>query len=202
MNRNFTAIILIALAIGIYFSFTQNLIEKNREIQAVNDQYKVALKNSEDLISIREKVLADYNSISEDDRNKLEKLLPSSVDNIRLILDLNSIALRNGFQIKNVKATASTDENKGSNQLNVQQQMDPTMIGMGESGVPMIDVPTLDYVKVTFQISAPYLQFINFLHDIESNLRLMDVTKISMNVGESSGTYDFNVELKTYWLKQ
>jgi hypothetical protein len=37
--------------------------------------------------------------------------------------------------------------------------------------------------------------------EIESNLRIMDLTSLTMTVNDS-GIYDFSVTYKTYWLKQ
>ncbi len=43
-------------------------------------------------------------------------------------------------------------------------------------------------------------QFISLLQDLEANLRVMDVTHLSLTANDS-GTYDWSVELKTYWLR-
>ena len=88
MNKNLTPIILIVLALGIYFTFTRVKINELKEIQVVNAQYEQALKNSEELIKIRDQVLAAYNEIDPLDRDRLNKMLPDNVDNVRLIIDV------------------------------------------------------------------------------------------------------------------
>ena len=197
MNRNSTAIILVALAIGIYFTFTRGQITQAKAIKSVNDEYAKAIDNAVELIRIRDKVLADYGAISEDDQNRLDKMIPSTVDNIRLIIDLKDIALRHGFSLGNLKATAATPS-QGSAGSAVTRTSGGS-VGSGQ--VTGISNPTLDTVNISFSATAPYLEFISFLQDLEANLRIMDLTRLGVTA-QDSGVYNFTVELKTYWLRQ
>lgn len=193
MNRNTTALILIILAIGIYFTFTSGQLVQAKAIKVVNDEYASALKGAVELIRIRDEVLAQYKALSEEDQIRLDKMIPSTVDNIRLVIDLNEVAFKHGFSLKNIKATAPSSKNT--------QSANPRG-GLPTTNRPSsIAIPTLDTVTVSFSVTAPYLEFISFLQDIEANLRIMDPTKISVS-GKDSGDYEFNVELKTYWLRQ
>jgi hypothetical protein len=71
----------------------------------------------------------------------------------------------------------------------------------GEGGT--IPVPVLDTVTVSFGVTASYQQFIELLRDLEANLRVMDVTRLTLTANPTTaGTYDFAVELRTYWLRQ
>ncbi len=195
MNRNITATILIVLAIGIYFTVTKSLLSDADAIKAVNTQYSSAIASAEQLITVRDKVLKDFNNVSQEDRDRLSKMLPNTVDNIRLVIDLNSVALQHGFSLRNIKAVASSGAQKPSSPV-------PT-IAAGGGGINksnIIPTPVLDTVTVSFSVSAPYLQFISLLQDLEANLRIMDVTHLSLTANDS-GTYDWSVELKTYWLR-
>jgi hypothetical protein len=194
MNRNGTAIILIVLAIGIYFTVTQSIFNQVKDVQKVNSQYLTAISNAEQLISVREKVLKAYNGLSQDDRDRLDKMIPNTVDNIRLIIDLNSVALSHGFALKNVKAVAAASKTPAAGTAIVRAPGTTPATGG-------ISTPTLDTVTVTFGVETGYLEFISFLQDLEANLRIMDVSRLSMKAAEG-GRYSFEVELKTYWLRQ
>lgn len=195
MNRNITALILLILAGGIYYTFTKGQLDQARAVKAVNAQYASALDNANELIKVRDQVLQRYHSISDLDRDRLDKMIPSTVDNIRLIVDLNNIAAKRGISLKNIKASAAgSDQNGPSGVATVPAPGAPSPTGG-------ISEPKLDTVTVTFSVEAPYLEFIGFLQDIEANLRIMDVTKLSLTTADS-GVYDFNVELKTYWIRQ
>jgi hypothetical protein len=194
MNRNITATILIILAVGIYGTYTRGVWTEVTAIKATNDTYASAIDNAEKLISKRDQVLKSYNNISSDDRDRIDSMIPNTVDNIRLIIDLNSIALQHGFSLKNITAvtdTSSSASGKGS-------QVVPSNANASSLS---ISIPTLDTVTVSFSASAPYNQFISFLQDMESSLRIMDITHLTVSANDT-GTYDYSVQLSTYWLRQ
>lgn len=197
MNRNITATLLIVLAIGIYFTVTKSILTQAKQVQAVNAQYSSAIDSAQQLISVRDKVLKDYNSISPDDRDRLSKMIPNTVDNIRLVIDMNSVALRHNLSLKNISAVAAPATQ--SNAAPALQQV-PAATGAGAMPSLTISTPVLDSVTVSFGVSASYLDFINFLEDIETNLRIMDVTHLTLTANDS-GSYDWNVQLKTYWMR-
>ena len=73
--------------------------------------------------------------------------------------------------------------------------------------------PPKDYgaFDLGFSISAPYSNFVNFTKDLESNLRIVDVTSIefsseigtgtSTQTGSASDAYKYDFKIRTYWLK-
>lgn len=201
MNRNITATILVVLAIGTYVTFTRAKLAEVNEVRDVNEQYISALENASRLIKVRDSVLKDYNQIQQSDRERIDKMLPNTVDNIRLIIDLNSVALRHGFSLRNIRATASGNNTKQSTTPSTPSpSAQIPNVGSDEmSG--SIPTPTLDTVEVSFSVAAPYQQFIDLLRDLEANLRIMDVTQLTVSSG-TGGSYEFGVTLRTYWLRQ
>jgi len=205
MNKNITATILIILGIGIYFTVTEGIIEEAKVVRAKNQEYAKALENAERLIEVRDKLLADYNNLSVENRDRLNKMLPRGVDNIRLVIDLNGVAQKHGFTLKGIK-TSTTPPPAAKTPPSIPAQ--PAVSGgsgvsvSGSSAVaaPVIPTPVLDTVTVSFGVNATYQEFRSFLQDLEANLRLMDLTHLSLAVTDL-GVYDWNVELKTYWLR-
>jgi hypothetical protein len=200
MNRNITATILIVLAIGIYVTFTRGLWSDAETVKAVNDQYSSAISSSEKLISVRDQVLKSYNDISAEDRDRIDKMIPNTVDNIRLIINLNSVALQHGFSLKGVTATSNTTS--AGSPSGSSPAASPVQIQNGTAASPFsINVPSLDTVTVSFSVTAPYQQFISFMQDLEASLRIMDMTHLTVSANDT-GSYDFTVQLTTYWLRQ
>ena len=195
MNKNISAIVLIVIAVGIYFTVTDPMLTGIKSVQAVNDQYVSALTHAEKLIATRDAVLKQYNDISQDDRARIDKMIPSSVDNIRLTIDLNSRALQHGFSLTGVKATASSNGSK-----NGVGGVPAASSGSGSS-VGSLSAPTLDTVTVSFSANASFDQFMAFLQDLESDLRVMDLTHLTMSYG-TDNLYNFNAQFQTYWLRQ
>jgi Tfp pilus assembly protein PilO len=190
MNKNVTPIILIVLAIGIYFTVTTGKLDELKSIRAVNADYEQAINNSEKLIKVRDKVLKTYNDISEEDRQRLDKMVPDNVDNVRLIIDVNGVAARHGIAVKNIK-TSTPSSNTGS----VQSQP-PATINKPKS----VAGGVLDTVTLSFSVSTNYQTFIDFMKDLEASLRIMDISKITLTANDT-GIYEYGVEIKTYWLK-
>lgn len=219
MNKNIIALILIVLSAGIYFTVTSGIITDAQTVKAVNDQYAVALDNAAKLVSMRDEVRKQYDSISAADRERLDKMIPSTVDNIRLIVDLNGLAAIHGLSLTDIKASVSSS---GSGQG---QAVGPGMPGAANpagtpgstgpsaggqspqafsgapSGMQVANAPSLDTVQVSFGVSATYDQFMSFLEDLEADLRIMDLTKLSVKASDK-GVYDYTLEFNTYWLKQ
>jgi Tfp pilus assembly protein PilO len=190
MNKNVTPLILIVLAVGIYFTFTRAKIDELQAIRQVNAQYEQALENSEKLIKVRDAVKDNYNKIGIDDQERLEKILPDNVDNVRLIIDISGVAARHGIVMKNVKTTTPKDASEPVANPGIDQ-----VSGDGSTQ------STYSTVTLSFDVSSNYQNFLNFLKDIEASLRIIEISKITVKSNDT-GVYDYNVEVKTFWLKQ
>jgi Tfp pilus assembly protein PilO len=189
MNKNATPLILIVLAIGLYFTVTTGKLDELKAIRAVNADYEQAINNSEQLIKVRDKVLKTYNDISEEDRQRLDKMVPNNVDNVRLIIDVNGVAARHGVSVKNIKtSTASSNSTT--------QAQPPATTNKPKAAAGGV----LDTVTLSFSVSTNYQTFIEFMKDLEASLRIMDISRITLTANDI-GTYEYGVEIKTYWLK-
>ena len=135
---------------------------------------------------------------------KLQKLLPNNVDNIRLILEIEQIALPYGMVLKDIKYSA-TDTTKSATNGEV-----AIVQGGGAVQSPPKDYGVWD---LEFSTVGTYDNFLNFTRDLESNLRIVDISSIqfsSETASESSSTpnsspllesYKYDFKIKTYWLK-
>ena len=201
MNRKATAIILIVLAIGIYFTFTSGKIDELKAIALVNSEYEQAIDNAGRLIKVRDDVLKAYNEISDINKDRLNKIVPDNVDNVRLIIDVkDDIAARHGLFLKNIKTTSPNLQQ----QTGVISSSAPSPSKNSTANREVVEVgPSAKYgiVTLSFVVTTNYQTFIEFLTDLESSLRIMDISKLTVAINDN-GTYDFGVEIKTYWLKQ
>jgi Tfp pilus assembly protein PilO len=184
-----TPIILIIISLATFFGFIdpnyrgENLSNGNRSIkslQAEDAEYQIALNNTNEIRKKREALVQKRGEIDPEDLQKLEKLLPDNIDNIKLVIDMNRIAQNHTLTLKNIKleTTVKTDSKEKIGQ----------------------DNKKYGTVGLSFSVSSSYDNFQNFLNDLEKSLRLVDITDLSVT-GTDSGVYDFSVSLKTYWLK-
>jgi Tfp pilus assembly protein PilO len=198
--RFITPIILIIISITLFFSFTNPLYNDISSLKTEVTSYNEALDNSKALENERDKLTAKYNAISPDNLMKLQKLLPDNVDNIRLILEIEQIALPYGMALKDVKYNV-TNTNTTTPATGVVQ-------GGGATDLSNKDYGIFD---LEFSVSGSYDNFINFTKDLESNLRIVDISSIdfssdNVNANTNSKTpspevYKYDFKIKTYWLK-
>lgn len=88
--RQLFLLIIIAVSIG---AFVTLVVPRYKQVQAMRADvasFDGRLATAEKLKQSREELIARYNSIPKADLDNLKVLLPDSVDNIRLIIQLDS----------------------------------------------------------------------------------------------------------------
>lgn len=178
--RTLLPVLFVVIAGGIFFGFIDPAYNRIQELRGEEAQFDQALTRSKELQSVRDQLLSRYNTFSQSDLERLEKLLPDNVDNVRLILDVDTLSAAYGMRLRNV-ALESNESRSARGQ-----------VGSGES--------RHDSLILSFSVTGSYDTFRSFLEDLERSLRLVDVGTVSFS-GAASGIYDYSVALKTYWLK-
>ena len=142
------------------------------------------LVNARRLQSIRDDLLGKKEGLLDTDLARLEKMVPESVDNVKLILELQGIANQYSLEIQ----TASADREDSGEE------------GNGDSG--FVDVDSRDYgiIALDFNLTGTYDEFFDFLRDLERNLRITDIRNVTFSSSDT-GEYSFQLTLETYWLK-
>jgi Tfp pilus assembly protein PilO len=192
MNKNFTALILLVLAFGAYFTFTSGKIQEVKALRASNQQYEDAIAKADQLIKVRDKLRDDYNGISDLDKERLNKMVPNIADNIRLAIDLNNLAFKYGYTLRNISI---------SNPQSADDVIKAKAAEDNSSNTKTVGNGQMVPITISFSVVSPFAKFRSFMTEIESNLRIMDLTSLTMTVNDT-GNYDFSVVYKTYWLKK
>ena len=110
MSRFVIPIILIGISVATFFTFTDPIYSEISALQEKKTSYDEALTNSKALENERDKLTQKFNSISGENLEKLEKLLPENVDNIRLILEIEQIAAPYGMALKDVRYNTTKND--------------------------------------------------------------------------------------------
>lgn len=188
MFKSIITLVCIGGAIALFFLYTKPTYDSLSGIKSQITQYNLALDKAAELQRLKQSLLSRYNSFSPDDIERLHKLLPDHVDNVRLILDLDTLASRHGLALQNVVISGGPTEKESSNQI---------ITGPSQSAH--------DSLTFQFATSGTYPQFVQFLTDLERSLRIVDVTELSISQSTATGAgepvYRFDIVLKTYWLK-
>lgn len=189
MNKNILALILTVISVALATTFTwPKYKDLQSEVEKKSD-YEKAIENYVSLISTRDKIQADYRSIPVTDIDeKLEKMIPDHVDSVRLIIDVKSIIEKYGIKATNIDV----------NMPDVKESpLKDNLVKRPLSGSTQPSVVTL-----SFNMTTTYKTMQAVLKEIERSLRILDISKISFVSNDvKEGQYDFNIELKTYWLK-
>ena len=183
MNKFILPTVLVILSIGLFTMYIDPTYKEIKELKGVNAQYQEALSKSKELRVIRDSLLESYNSFTEEDLNRIKKLLPDNVDNVRLIMDVNSMASAYGAIIRDVQV--STSDERGDVRVNI------------------ADVKKYEHVTLNFSVSATYENFVKFIGDLRDSLRLVDIIHIDFTppTNQDSEVYKYNFTVKTYRLK-
>lgn len=186
--KSFFSLLLIAASIGVFVMFIKPRYDSLQTLRTSVSAAHANLETAAKLTESREALIASYNSISKNDLDNIQTLLPDAVNNIRLIIQINSLATKNGLSLlRNVD-------------YQTEQSTPPSTSADAAR-------PYGEFV-ISFQTAGQYQNFLAFLADLEKNLRLVDVTKVEFVTNESPTVQNpassmlYKITLKTYWLKQ
>ena len=184
-------LILILSSVGIFFGYVDpnykgsgSLVESNlstysiQQLQDEYSKYEATLVNSTKVVENRKNLTDKNNKITEANKALLVKMVPDNIDNDKLVLEMSSIAESRNLSLKNISIGGGTN----------------TSDSIGPDNTPY------GTLSLGFSVNATYDNFLNFIKDLEQNLRIVDITNVSFT-STDTGFYDFSVTINTYWLK-
>jgi Tfp pilus assembly protein PilO len=193
MTRFLLPIILVGASIAIFLVFVSPFYAEISDLKAQIASYDQALSNSKALENERDKLTQKFNSITTTDLERIKKLLPENVDNIRLILEIEKIASPFGMALRDVR-------------YNPTEKKDDASTGI-QSNVSASSQKEYGVWDLEFATAGTYSNFLNFIKALESNLRIVDISSIEFSSDSATGTagqsssYKYSFKIKTYWLK-
>lgn len=188
MNSRILPILALLAAAGIFFVYVSPTwsgpIAAAKAAIANDDQ---ALAAANEYAAEQNELASARNAIDPADLERLSIFLPDSVDNVRLILDLNALAARNGLSLSNIDVAASAASSESSE-------------GAAPGSIPAESaISPLVSVDLSLSAVGTYSALRDFLRGIERSARLLDVRNIVVN-GSNTGVYTYQMNLRLYWL--
>lgn len=190
-GKLFTPLLFLILAFAVSYWFTlprwnavtgaTNFADKSvAELQADEVTYGDAFSKMREIEVARTGLAEKYNAVSEENRARLGKIAPDSVDSVRLVLDIENVARTHKLKLRSVSAGA-----------------EPTAAtGPRHSGGASLYQPLL----FSFNAVGPYENFVPFLADLEASVRLADIAGVTFESKDSSD-YGYGISLRTYQLR-
>jgi len=177
--------ICLGISVGMFVLFIKPTYDATAENRQRIANFDEALAKTREIQELKKSLLARRNQFSDENIARLQKMLPDHVDNVRLVLDLDGIAEQYGMLIQNVGVQTIKEDGEDTGILD---------------GSALQNRP-YQSLTLTFQVRSSYEEFMLFLQDLESSLRIVDIAKLSVTEsGANPGLYNFDVALRTYWL--
>ncbi len=155
-----------------------------RSLWAQEQSYATAIDDINKQTQLSQELQAKYQSFAPRDLTTIEKTMPALFDATKFAAEINGIATAYGASVKNVKGVSAA---------------------LPDQSVVSTPTNTTAYrvTQVSFDVDMTYEHFTAFLRDMETNLRLLDVTAISFKPASVKDTslYSFTISAKTYSLK-
>jgi len=173
MKNIIAIILLIGSVLGLYF-YTY---PKYQEIQALEEQeveYGEVLSQIDQIESQKAELISRFESISEEEKRKIELSAPDEINVPLAVLDLDGMASNNGILITTVNV-----EDEAQN-------------GIGE----------LQYVDIGLEFQATFPEFKGFIEEVEKSNQIFDLVEASRSetqdaIGELG---DYRIILRAYYL--
>lgn len=189
MTKTILSIVGLGIAGAALFFYTQPTYDSVRALGVEIGEYNQALEKAAELQSLKQTLLSRYNAFNPADIDRLHKLLPDHVDNVRLVLDIDNLAGRHGMALQNVTLSNPTNNTEKS------------AIGVIGSGRQKFNSLTLK-----FATQGTYANFRSFMDELEQSLRIVDLASLSLQGVDSNRigaepSYRYDIAIRTYWLK-
>ena len=185
MNRVLQLFALV-VAIGIFFIYIRptwsGSIADTKAAIASDDH---ALKAAGEYAAQQNELASARNEIDPTNLTRLSTLLPDSVDNVVLILDLNALAARSGLSLSNIDVIAGATNSKE----------------VAASGaLSALDTNPLGSIDLSLSAIGTYAALQSFLVGVEKSARLLDIRDVVVK-GSDTGVYIYLMTLSLYWLR-
>ena len=208
-----SSILFLTASVLVFFFLIDPLYGDVKELRNNVSTYNSALNNSSDLQKTRDELVEAYKQINEKDREKLNHLLPSTINNIELILEIEKIANMHGMPVSDIRFDSSVGVKANSTEKTDSKTSAGKVVAEND---PASYLP-YGVFPISFTIEGKYGVFLDFLEDLEKNLRIVDVKSISFSVPDASSSdplvdpkkktiidpsiYKYLLKVETYWLK-
>lgn len=178
-------------ALGLYFGYAQPTFSTSiAELRKNHTELDASLLAAGEFKEKEAELTEKRADIPPEQLARLDAFLPDTVDNVQLIVDLDSLAERSGVNLSSFSIGSAGGD---SAEAPPGGAYDPNEVSSSSQSTETLDL------SVT--ITGSYSAFKSFLASVEQSLRLLDVVSLSIQDSET-GVYTYNLTLRLYWLRQ
>lgn len=171
----------LVLTLSIGYAFIYSSFGDLGVLMSQKQKYEDSLSVVRNIENKKTELYTQFNAISPEAKKSIETVLPSSLDFVRLISQIDASASKYGISIDKI-----TSREVGASVGNSIENAEPEKVYRSS--------------VIGFSFTSNYEKFNQFLDDLEKSLRILDVRLVKINVQEN-GVYAYEVEFETYWFK-
>lgn len=179
MRTILSIIMVVAAVLGVVF-YALPTYQSAQALRTEEQELDSALDNARRLQAARDDLLERFNAFSARDLERLETMVPDNIDNVKMIIELDALASQYGLSIQNIDVVEE--------ELTLEEQQLADNRNYGE-------------VELNLGLVGPYERFVTFVEDVERSLRLIDVQSIAFQTTDIRDNYQYDMVVRTYWLK-
>ncbi len=186
MSSRILPLFFLVLAGGIFFAYIQptfsgSVATLRGEIESLDAALMAARQFKEKEIELTR----ERNSLSAEQIERLEAFLPDNVDNVQLIVDLNSLAARSGVTLSDFNIVSGEGTTGTSTDTEI---------------IPLEASESTDSLELSVSATGSYAAFRTFLAGVEQSLRPLDIVELTVD-DSATGVYTYDVTFRLYWLR-
>lgn len=216
MTKNIFSFVILTFSVAFLFLYVKPLYDLVEKRRADIELLDTARRQANSVKHVIEETKTILGSISSVERTRFETFLPASLDEIRFVNNIISIARTRSIVLENIKIEGSDthtseEEVKKTSASEGIQKIFSLNKGNNSSDIATRAASDSQYVTATAQFSfiAPYATILLFLADMEKSLGLINVNTLTLKEysGDIGGVkndtvrYFVTVEIETYSLK-
>lgn len=190
MRKLLYPIIFFVLTVFGFFWYLQPTYAEIQELQEDVSAYDETLSQVDQLQTELNNELEKRDAITSQQLQRLNRILPETVDTVRFLIELDQIAAQHGMSVDDVSFSGA-----------------PTRFG-GSGGSEGDEAGQYNSLEASFSVVGPYSDVQDFMRDIERSSRLLDITNFTLTTAEESnnneeslqiGSNEYQFTLRTYW---
>ena len=168
--RTLTPILSIIVAIVLFMFFVMPQYTEIESIYSEIEKHEEAISKYNEFTDALTKKLSVKASRTATQNEQLDKLVPETIDDTKLLVNLEALAKTHNLLFGNIRVLKSDTELKHTT---------------GASGSEKEQSDELNTVDISFDVLGTYDQFKQLILDLEKSSTLFEVTKISFDSTDS-----------------
>ena len=181
MFKVLISLFLLAGAGVIFFTESKNYFPEIKVLRKQASSYNETINTAKKVRSSIDKTLGDYNGISQDNVDRVNKMVPSGAESMKLVVQIDDMMRKKGLNLSSIDSKDAMDKSPISNAVK----------NGGKNA---------ESVFLSIKARGSYNSFRSFIEELEKSLRLIDVNSVKISpVGQDD--YSFSLEAVSYWRK-